>query len=90
MSKPIDTEQDILRDLGVTLGILRQRAGLNLKKASERAEIHWRRLQKIETGQVNVTLSTLVRIALAIGVDASALVGERRQPLRGDARQQLN
>jgi transcriptional regulator with XRE-family HTH domain len=55
---------------------LRNEAGLTLKVASERAEIHWRHWQKIEAGEVNVSLSTLVKVAQALRVDVVELFGK--------------
>jgi transcriptional regulator with XRE-family HTH domain len=55
---------------------LRLAAGLTLKKTAECADMHWLHLQKIEEGQINVTLVTLARLAQVLGVDAAALLGE--------------
>jgi transcriptional regulator with XRE-family HTH domain len=55
---------------------LRLAAGLTLKKAAELADMHWRHLQTIEEGQINVTLMTLDRLAQVLGVDAATLLGE--------------
>jgi transcriptional regulator with XRE-family HTH domain len=57
---------------------LRLAAGLTLKKAAEHAGMHQRQWQKIEAGQINVTLLTLVRVAQVLGVDAAALIGDRQ------------
>lgn len=42
--------------------------------AAERAGMHWRLWQKIEAGDTNATLQTLVRLAKALGVDAADLL----------------
>jgi transcriptional regulator with XRE-family HTH domain len=60
---------------------LRHAAGLTLKKAAERAEMHWRHWQKIEAGEVNLTLQTLVRVAEALRVDVAALLGDGQRPM---------
>lgn len=48
---------------------LREAASLTLEAASERAEMNWRHWQKVEAGEVNTTLRTLNRIAMALDVD---------------------
>jgi transcriptional regulator with XRE-family HTH domain len=69
--------EDVLRQrLSINVRSLRHAAGLTLKKASERAEMHWRHWQKIEAGEVNVTLQTLVRLGDSLGVDPSDLLRE--------------
>jgi len=47
---------------------------LTLAAASERVHLHWRHWQKIEAGDVNVTLDTLVRVAGALGVELHVLL----------------
>jgi transcriptional regulator with XRE-family HTH domain len=44
----------------------RQALKLTLKAVSRRAQLHWRHWQKIEAGEVNVTLETLVRLSGAL------------------------
>src|SRR5262245_23496897 len=69
--------EDVLRQrLSINVRSLRHAAGLTLKKASERAEMHWRHWQKIEAGEVNVTLQTLVRLGDSLDVDPSDLLRE--------------
>jgi len=43
--------------------------------------MHWRHWQKIEAGQTNVTLFTLVRVADALNTDPSSLLSEPPLPL---------
>jgi len=38
--------------------------------------MHWRHWQKIEAGEVNVTLQTLVRLGESLNVDPSDLLRE--------------
>ena len=57
---------------------LRQRDLSHLRfsemSASERAEMHWRHWQKIEAGEVNVTIQTLVRLGDALDMDPADLL----------------
>jgi hypothetical protein len=44
------------------------------------AETYWRHYQKIEYGAVNITIATMVKIAVALGSDLPTLLTERSQP----------
>jgi transcriptional regulator with XRE-family HTH domain len=69
--------EEVLRQrLSINVRSLRNAAGLTLKKASERAEMHWRHWQKIEAGEVNVTLQTLVRLGDSLDIDPADLLRE--------------
>jgi predicted transcriptional regulator len=68
------------RVLSANVYRLRCSAELTQQAAAERAGIHWRHWQKIEAGEVNPTLSSLVKIANALRVDVAALLAERRAP----------
>jgi transcriptional regulator with XRE-family HTH domain len=77
MSRVAAVSETILRRrLGSNVRALRNGALLTLKKASERAEMHWRHWQKIEAGEVNVTLQTLVRLGESLEVDPADLLRE--------------
>ena len=66
---------------------LRIARGLTQEADAERAGLVTRHLQKIEAAEVNVTLHTLVRLALTLGVDAVTLFQEREgdTPSKSDA-----
>ena len=74
------TEEILRTRLRTNVRSLRNAASLTLKKASERAEMHWRHWQKIEAGQVNLTVQTLVRIAGVLDVDPADLLHEPKRP----------
>jgi transcriptional regulator with XRE-family HTH domain len=59
--------------LGLRIRSLREAAGWTLEKCAERAELDLKHLQKIESGQLNVTLVTLSRIATGFRVPLSDL-----------------
>jgi transcriptional regulator with XRE-family HTH domain len=61
--------QTAARMLGLRLRQLRQARELTLEAVAERADLDWKHLQKIEAGQVNVSLVSLVRVAR--GLDTS-------------------
>jgi len=76
MTYPPLTEETLRRRLSINVRRARTAAGLTLKKASERAEMHWRHWQKIEAAEVNVTLQTLVRLGYALDLDPAKLLVE--------------
>ena len=50
--------------LGLRLRRLREEHGWTLEQAAEACDLDLKHLQKIESGQLNVTLVTLVRLAV--------------------------
>jgi transcriptional regulator with XRE-family HTH domain len=67
-------EEAVFQRLRTNLRTLRLAAGLTLKTAAERAEMHWRHWQKIEAGEMNVTLRTMVQLAEVLRVDVAVLL----------------
>ncbi len=63
----------VLRILGVNIRQFRVAAGLTQESAAERADIEPRHWQKLEAGEVNVTVNTLVAVAGALDVEIAAL-----------------
>lgn len=59
--------------LGGRVRELRQRRGWTLEVAAEAMDLDLKHLQKVESGQINVTLVTLVRIAEGLDVPMSSL-----------------
>jgi ribosome-binding protein aMBF1 (putative translation factor) len=57
-----------LRELGQRLRALRQERGWTLEEASEQVGIDWRHIGRVELGELNVTIATLVRLAVGYGV----------------------
>jgi transcriptional regulator with XRE-family HTH domain len=70
------TEEVLRQRVRVNVRRFRQAEGLTLKVASQRAELHWRHWQKLEAGEVNLTIATLVRVASALRVDPTMLLDE--------------
>lgn len=64
--------------LGANVRTLRLRRGWTLEHAAENMQVDLKHLQKVESGQLNVTLVTLVRIADGLGVQLRALFAARR------------
>jgi len=76
MTHPAITQDDLRRRLAVNVRSARNGAGLTLKVASERVEMHWRHWQKIEAAEVNVTLQTLIRLGEVLDIDPANLIRE--------------
>ena len=51
----------------------RQRRALTQEEVASRSRIDYKRFQRIEAGQINLTLRTLERIARVLRVDSLAL-----------------
>jgi transcriptional regulator with XRE-family HTH domain len=66
------------RRLATNIRLLRQRSGLSQDALSSRAGVAVRHLQKLEAGEVNVTLKTLSAVSAALDVDPHVLLQEPR------------
>ncbi len=74
-SRPTDHEfAQVRATLAGNVRVCRAVAGLTQEELAGKAGVATRHLQKIESGQVNVTLRTLVRLAAALGVMCSTLL----------------
>lgn len=67
-------ERRLRQKLAANVRRLRQDAGLTLEEASHRAGLHWRHWQKVEAGEVNVTIGSLARLAGALDVEPARLL----------------
>ena len=63
--------------LGAKIRELRHARALTLEAAAELASVDLKHLQKVEAGTLNVTLATLVRIAVGLGVEVRDLFPAR-------------
>jgi transcriptional regulator with XRE-family HTH domain len=68
------TERKLRAGLARNVRRLRGDASLTLEAAAHAVGIHTRHLQKIESGEVNVTLRTLARIADVLKLSAASLL----------------
>jgi transcriptional regulator with XRE-family HTH domain len=67
------------RALGARLRELRQEAGFSQEAAAERAYLSSKHLRRLELGQANATMASLVACARAYGVTLADLFAERRK-----------
>lgn len=71
--------------VGRRVRILRCKAKMNQRELAMRAHLHKTHLQRIESGQTNPTLSTLVKLSSALNVPIEFLVkGGTRYPAELD------
>ena len=61
--------------LASNLRELRASRGLTQEKAAEATGLNWRHWQKLEAGEVNVTLSTLSKICRGLEIEVGLLFG---------------
>lgn len=80
----LDAATDRLQaQLGAAVRRLREVQGLTQEHLANASGLATRHIQKIEGGQVNVTLRTLCSLGIALGVDLSVLLAS---PKSGDHR----
>ncbi len=65
--------QRVAVGLGARVRDVRVEQELTLERAAERMGLDWKHLQKVESGAVNVTLVTLLRIADGLHVSIADL-----------------
>jgi transcriptional regulator with XRE-family HTH domain len=64
----------VLRAIGLKIRKLRNVKNLSLIEFSERLDVEYNNLIRIEKGRANMTINTLLKISNALGVDLSDLV----------------
>ena len=69
-TKPYKT---YLTEFGNNLRNIRQRQGLSMESLANDAEIEYRQLGRIERGEINTTIISLLKIAKALNVDIKML-----------------
>lgn len=72
--------------LGRALRRLRHTAGLSQEQLGLEAEVQRNFISLIETGQNQPTITTIFKLAQALGVKASELVAEAEQEMRAKPR----
>ena len=73
--KPLDMiGANLQKQVGVNLRRFREARGFTQEQLAHMAHLATRHLQKIEAGQVNVTLRTLGRLGSALDVEVSVLL----------------
>lgn len=84
MSRPptaaAEDTDNYLRRLGERVRMLRSQRGMTRKALSQHAKVSERYLAQLEAGQGNGSIVLLRRVARAIGIPVTALVGEGPEP----------
>ena len=73
---------DLQDQVGANLRRFREARGLTQEQLAHAAGLATRHLQKIEAGQVNVTLRTLGRLGSALEIEASVLLEGQNDEVR--------
>jgi transcriptional regulator with XRE-family HTH domain len=68
------TDKKTLKKFGALVGKLRKEQNLSLRELSYACNIDYSKIGKIEKGQVNITLTTLLDLAKGLNVDPSELL----------------
>ncbi|MFI5301298.1 MAG: helix-turn-helix domain-containing protein [Polyangiales bacterium] len=69
-----------LRRIGLRLRSIRTERGFTQAEAAARSGLHTVQIARLEAGQRNVTISSLVALAQAFGVPLIELIAPREQP----------
>ena len=69
-----------LRRFGITLRRIRTDKGLTQEKLAEQADLHPRNVQKIETGETNLLVTTAARLQKALGCEWNDLMCFGQKP----------
>jgi transcriptional regulator with XRE-family HTH domain len=75
-------ESTVLREAGKKIAAVREGLGLTQEEAADRAGIDYKRWQRLESGSVNPTLRTLLRVAEALETNLWAMLDGRGQARR--------
>jgi transcriptional regulator with XRE-family HTH domain len=69
-----DNEKKVLADLGANVRRERTARGITQEKLAELADLNIRTIQKIESGELNVLITTLIRIQRGLGCKWNRLI----------------
>ena len=73
---PLDSKQAVqLKRFGANVRRQRQQCSLTQEKLAEKVDLNPRTVQKIEAGDVNILLTTVLRIQRALGCSWDDLLG---------------
>jgi transcriptional regulator with XRE-family HTH domain len=70
----------ITESFGLRLRKLRSGKGISQEELADRCGLHRTFIGRIERGESNITLTTLHKVAVGLGVRASALIDDRARP----------
>ena len=76
-STPYDS---YLKEFGNNLRRIRKEKGLSMEDVANESEIDYRQLGRIERGEINTTIISLLRIAKILKVDMKTLFEFEKEP----------
>lgn len=77
---PLNSKERVqLQAFGANVRRERSRLGLTQEKLAEKVELHPRTLQKVEAGQVNLLMTTILRLHQALGCSWEELMRDCSQ-----------
>ena len=74
--KQVVTANDLQLRVGRAVSSVRKARAMTQEELANRAGVGWRHIQKIEAGEINTTLRTICRVAVALGIDPVKLFQE--------------
>jgi transcriptional regulator with XRE-family HTH domain len=73
-------EQKIIKDFGERLKNIRNEKKLSLRALADIAEMDFGNINEIENGKINPSLTTIVLLAAALGVEPYTLLLDDKKP----------
>lgn len=70
---------DILKEFGNKVRTLRKQRNWSIEKLAEKSNIHQNYLSDIERGTRNISLKTIIKIALGLNISVSELLEENQR-----------
>lgn len=77
------TFQAVRHRVARNLARIRAEQGLTFEMLADRSGLHWRHVQKIEAGDMNITLQTISRLADGLSIDVEALFAQKGKSADG-------
>ena len=69
-----DSQREILVKFGLHVEAIRLRKNLSLREVARHCDVDHANIKKIEKGQLNMTLLTVLELAKGLGVEAKELM----------------
>jgi transcriptional regulator with XRE-family HTH domain len=66
-------DNDYLKALGANLRLLRKSKSITMEELANEAEIEYRQLGRIERGEINTSVLSLLKLSDCLGVDIADL-----------------
>jgi len=79
MPRPNHTDRDLLRDVGARVRQARERKGWTQEQVAEKLGIGPETVSRYETGAIPLSLTMLVRVAGALGIEPVSLLPAPRK-----------